>query len=371
MRDRLVHAALKQVFEPILEPHFSNDSFGFRPGRSVPGALITATRLISSRRSTIPEFPYLVNLDVDSCFDTIDHQILTEKLGHLIADEEILKLVGSLLAVAGSTTGFPWSRRQAGIVQGSGLSPLLCNLYLTGLDRALKQLAMQCNGGIRALRYADDLLILAKTQTLASNAIETCRRTLRASRQAVKKSKLSVRNAIDGTNWLGVEIRPREGAIEGRVEFGYYIPSHKVESMLTRITEMTAPPNARIDPSAFDLGRWIWSINEQLTDWWNSYVYAENSTVVMRCIDTHTHERVGELLQAVTGLRRQAVEKEFRVRLPRGFKSWLVQGTRLKVLSALAPRNPGRCFFRPLWTNTSRFQTEQTDDTLKAEIAAL
>ena len=124
--------------------------------------------------------------------------------------------------------------------------------------------------------------------------------------------------------------------------------------MLDRITEMTVPPSARIDAAAFDLGRWLASINDQLRDWWHTYMYADNASEVFRTVDRCTYERVGELLRAVTGYRRRAVDELFRVRLPRGFYSWQIEGTRLTVLSSLAPRNPDRLCHRPRWMGFPR-----------------
>ena len=174
VRDRIVHAALKQVLEPILEPHFVSDSFGFRPGRSVPAALVTATRLLSADASGSRKYQFLVKMDVDSCFDTIDHNILSAKLAEFVADPEVLRLVQTILATSGEARGMLWSRRMRGIVQGSGLSPLLCNLYLHELDQELTQLGRQTDAGIRALRYADDLLILARTRELARKGSQRC-----------------------------------------------------------------------------------------------------------------------------------------------------------------------------------------------------
>ena len=142
--------------------------------------------------------------------------------------------------------------------------------------------------------------------------------------------------------------------------FGYFIPDEKVDRMMERIREMTTAPSARINPAAFDLGSWLLSINEQLSDWWQSYMYAENASSALRALDAHTYDRVGELLHAITGLRRHSLEAEFRVRLPRGFYTWQVEGTRLKVLSSLAPRNPDRLCFRPLWMRKPRFNPDES-----------
>jgi hypothetical protein len=119
--------------------------------------------------------------------------------------------------------------------------------------------------------------------------------------------------------------------------------------MLERVAEMTTPPSARIDPSAFNLGRWIVSVNDQLRDWRQAYLYADNAPEVFAALDEHTRDRVGLLLQAVTGKRFHELRAEYRVRLPRGFWIWQVNGSRLVVLSPLAPRAPEQLTRKPAW----------------------
>jgi retron-type reverse transcriptase len=88
VRDRVVHAALKQVLEPVLEPVFRAGSFGFRPGRSVCGALGEAVRLLSpSPAGGALPFGFAVHLDVADCFDTIDHEMLLEGLRTLWSED--------------------------------------------------------------------------------------------------------------------------------------------------------------------------------------------------------------------------------------------------------------------------------------------
>ncbi len=119
--------------------------------------------------------------------------------------------------------------------------------------------------------------------------------------------------------------------------------------MLERVVEMTLPPSARIDASAFNLGRWLVSINEQLRDWRQAYLYADNAAEVFAALDEHTRERVVQLLHAVTGKRFQNLRAEYRVRLPRGFWTWKVNGCALVVLSSLAPHAPENLTRRPPW----------------------
>jgi len=369
--DRVVHTAVKQILEPVLDPVFSNHSFGFRPGRSVPGALAEAIRRLSGqglhagsvrhgaeatnrlsgeRRKL--RFRCLCKLDVANCFDSIDHEHLFSRFGHFVADTDLTELVAKLLGSSATTHRFLWRRRTVGVAQGSALSPLLCNLALDGIDRLVSE--QFGDDQVCLLRYADDLLLLANTRSDARRAAGFVERALRHQRMRLKHSKTEIVPAENGIRWLGVEIRPRQQNWGSQVEFAYYVADDRVARMQERIDEMTVPPSTRIDSSAFDLGRWLVSINDQLRDWWASYRFAENAGSVFRRVDEHTDTRVGNLLRSITGLRARGLAGEYRMNLPRGFRTWQVGGTRLVVLSSLAPRRPAYLTRRPLWMRARR-----------------
>jgi group II intron reverse transcriptase/maturase len=349
IRDRVVHAAVKQVLEPILEPVFSPDSFGFRPGRSVPGALDQVTGQLAADGPESLPFHYAWRTDVRNCFDTIDHPVLADRLSKCTSDEKALELIGRLAQAGGVCRGWLWFRRWAGLVQGSALSPLLCNYYLDPLDQALAELGRRTGGGVRAFRYADDLLVVARNRLVAARAQACARQALRGLRQELSESKSLLGRVVQGVDWLGVRIEPQPNRWTGRLEFVYVVPDAKVFKMLERIDEMTVPPSARLDAGVFDLGRWLASLNEQLRDWWQAYMYADNAESVFRTLDERTHDRVGELLHHVTGKRRGVLLREHSARLPRGFTSWEAGGVQLTVLSSLAPRRPRCLIGRPPW----------------------
>ncbi|HID76739.1 MAG TPA: hypothetical protein EYP56_12185, partial [Planctomycetaceae bacterium] len=177
--DRVVHTAVKCVLEPVLEPVFQPTSFGFRPGRSVAAALEAAVDLLQHRRGRPAPFSLAVHLDVADCFPSIDHGSLLQMLAQHVADEALLALIGKLLRSSAPPDSGRWWQRPRGLVQGSALSPLLCNLYLDALDRDLAQLAQQTRRAVWALRYADDLLLLARDAAPLRLALRTVRRRLR------------------------------------------------------------------------------------------------------------------------------------------------------------------------------------------------
>lgn len=345
--DRVVHQALKQV----LEPAFSEDSFGFRPGRSVPAALHAATRALSFPVAEIAPFTVAVKLDVADCFPSIDHQELLRELERHVADGELLSLVGRLCAAGGDTVRTWWATRQVGIVQGSGFSPLLCNLFLNRLDEAVAAWARTSGRAVRLLRYADDLLLLADNGATARAAGRVVRHAARDLKLTLRESKSELRPVSDGFRWLGVYVQRRSGTWSGRVEYGYDIPDDKAASMLAALDEMTRPPCDRIAADALRLSRWLVSINEQLRPWREAYLFADNAPRVFAVLDEQARDCVRRLLRHVTKLRGRSLDAAHRVRLPRGFWTWEAEGVRLVNLSSLAPRAPFGLIRQPHWSN--------------------
>ena len=154
-------------------------------------------------------------------------------------------------------------------------------LYLHPLDQHLEQLARASGVGVRAYRYADDMLILARDRRLARRARRELRAALRGLRMRLNNRKTRAcsveRRALNGSGcaW-SVALRLGPNALSFHTSF----PTDRVIKMLHRIREITAPPSSRVDADAFNLPRWIASLNTQLRDWRAAYLYAENAPVV-------------------------------------------------------------------------------------------
>lgn len=345
--DRVVGAALKQTLEPLFEPLFAHRSFGFRPGRSVPAALVGALHVLQTQPVDRP-WPCGVHVDVAACFDSLDHELLRDLLRQYLADPPLLGLLDWLLEVGGSTCRRWWRGRRVGLVQGSALSPLLCNLYLHAVDVRLGE-AAGADPALAAFRYADDLLLVGRSA-------RDVHRGLRIVRQELARLRLQLRRPVarptplrDGVSWLGVTLRERERSWDGRRAYGYEVPGEKVARLLETLTEMTQPPSERIQSDAFRLGRWIASLNEQLRQWREVYVYADNGPEVFAALDERARDRVRELLFQLTGQRGKRLWSTYRVWLPRGFWTWEADGVRLVCLSSLPPRSPTHLIRRPPW----------------------
>jgi len=131
VRDRVVQAALRHVLEPIFERDFAEQSYGFRPGRGCMQALQRVEELL------LQGYVWVVDIDLQSYFDTIPHAPLLAAVQKRVADGKVLKLLADYLAAGVLETGKDWQPTEAGTPQGSLISPLLSNIYLDPLDHLL------------------------------------------------------------------------------------------------------------------------------------------------------------------------------------------------------------------------------------------
>ncbi len=158
VRDRVVQATLKQLLEPIFEPTFSDNSYGFRPGRSQQQAVEAARGIVAGGK------PYVVDLDLEQFFDRIHHDRLIARMGNQIPDKRILRVIGITLRSGVMADGLK-SVTTEGTVQGSPLNPLLSNIVLDELDRELER------RGLAFCRFADDCNIFVKTPKAAERVM--------------------------------------------------------------------------------------------------------------------------------------------------------------------------------------------------------
>lgn len=167
VRDRIVQQALLQVLEPIFEAKFSRRSHGFRPERGCHTALDVVDRAVRHG------YEWVVDADLKQFFDTVEHEKLIDAVAEEVADGSVLKLI-RLILQAGvqlpETAGI--EPTELGTPQGGPLSPLLANVYLHPFDLAMEQ------AGYGLVRYADDFVLFAKSETEAAAALEVAREVL-------------------------------------------------------------------------------------------------------------------------------------------------------------------------------------------------
>jgi RNA-directed DNA polymerase len=159
IRDRVVQTAIKQLLEPILDPLFSENSYGFRPGKNQTQAVESAQKIVQSGKG------FVVDIDLSKFFDTVNQDHLIGRLGKVIEDKRIIKLVGMTLRSGVMKDGVVTPTKD-GTTQGSPLSPLLSNLVLDELDKEIE------SRGLEFCRFADDCNIFVKTQRAAERVMK-------------------------------------------------------------------------------------------------------------------------------------------------------------------------------------------------------
>jgi len=158
IRDRVVQTALRDVIEPIFERDFAEHSYGFRPKRGCKDALRRVDALLKAG------YVYVVDADLKSYFDTIPHEGLMQCIAEKISDGRVLALIESFLK-QGVMDGLSEWTPEEGSPQGAVISPLLSNIYLDPLDH------LMAFNGFEMVRYADDFVILCRTEQEAQEAL--------------------------------------------------------------------------------------------------------------------------------------------------------------------------------------------------------
>jgi group II intron reverse transcriptase/maturase len=156
--DRVIQQAIAQILSPIFEQQFSDNSFGFRPNRSAHGAIKRSQENIDAG------YKYVVDMDLEKFFDTVNQSKLIEVLGRTIKDGRVISLIHKYLN-AGVVVKHSFRETAEGVPQGGPLSPLLSNIILNELDKKLTK------RGHRFIRYADDLIIFCKSRRAAERTL--------------------------------------------------------------------------------------------------------------------------------------------------------------------------------------------------------
>ena len=163
--DRVIQQAIAQVLQPVFDPTFSKSSFGFRPNRSAHDAVRQLRQHIKDGRQ-VP-----VDVDLKQFFDTVNHDALMVRIARKVRDKRLLKLIGTYLRAGVLVDGLIQPTRLGG-PQGGPLSPLLANIMLDDLDKVLDK------RGHHFVRYADDFVILVKSQSAGERVMSGISRFL-------------------------------------------------------------------------------------------------------------------------------------------------------------------------------------------------
>jgi RNA-directed DNA polymerase len=162
--DRVCQQALVQVLQPIFVPTFREESFGYRPGRSAHMAMRRIWRQLGQAE-------WIVDADLADFFGTLSHELLIDRVADRVADGKVLSLIRSMLT-AGALRDGVYESAVAGTPQGGVASPLLSNIYLHVFDERMAQ------AGFALTRYADDWVIVCRSQAEAKRALASARAVL-------------------------------------------------------------------------------------------------------------------------------------------------------------------------------------------------
>jgi len=191
--DRIIQQAIAQKLMPIYEPMFSDGSYGYRPGRSAKDAIERV------REYAEEGYRYAVSLDLSRYFDTLNHERLLNRLRKEIKDERVIQIIKRYLKSGVMENGVVKETGE-GSPQGGNLSPLLANIYLDEFDKEFERRGVPC------VRYADDIVLLAKSERAAKRLLETSTTYLEDKLKLTvnrKKSKVTSVYAIQNFKFLG------------------------------------------------------------------------------------------------------------------------------------------------------------------------
>jgi len=262
VRDRVVHATLKILLEPILDPTFSNNSYGFRPGRNQRQAIEAAQSIVGTGKE------YVVDIDLSKFFDRVHHDRLIFRLSLFISDKRILRLIGMILRSGIMKDGLVTPTRE-GTVQGSPLSPLLSNVVLDELDKELER------RGLEFCRYADDCNIFVGSQKAAERVMSSTSKFIEGKLKLLinqEKSKVALSKYV---KFLGMTI----------IAGANVISAQSIKRAMTKVKELTPRgTHLKLEETVKQFNSWYTG--------WASYYNMTQYPAQLRNIEAHFRRRI-------------------------------------------------------------------------------
>ena len=253
VRDRVVQQALLNILQPIFEPDFHPSSYGYRPGRSCHQAVAKAERFKNKYG-----LRYVVDIDLSKCFDRLDHELILKGVNRKVSDGSVLNLIRSFLE-AGVMKDGAYSETDIGSPQGGVISPLLANIYLDHFDQEMRR------RNIRIVRYADDILVFARTPRQAERYKQIAYDILEGDlKLVVNKEKTHTTSVYKGVPYLGFVIYPKHVSIQPK----------KIKAFKDKVRELT-PRNHGMNVEAM-----VKRLNPFLRGWINYFRLANCKTLI-------------------------------------------------------------------------------------------
>jgi group II intron reverse transcriptase/maturase len=281
VRDRVAQAAAKVVLEPIFEADFRDCSYGFRPKRSAHQACERLRQAVNAGAH------WIVELDIEAFYDRIDHELLMKLVERRIYDGKVLKLLWKWLKAGVLDTGEVIASDQ-GVPQGGVISCLLANVVLHELDCSWEDHSNQVG---QLIRYADDAVVVCRTQAQAREALYRVRAILKRLKLTLHPDKTKlvyVGHGRQGFDFLGFACRMVESKeYRGKRYFQCWPSRRAMQRVRERVKAITAPrhrlPEA-IEPIVAEVNRVVRG--------WGAYFRVGNSTRKFRAIDGYVRERL-------------------------------------------------------------------------------
>ena len=204
VKDRVVQMAVKLVIEPLFEADFRPCSFGFRPKKTPRMALSAIVQSVNEGYS------FVVDVDLKSYFDTISHELLLELVERRVGDVQVMRLIRAWLK-AGVMEEGKVTHPDRGSPQGGVISPTLSNIFLHEVDRQWCRSDGVALGNVRLVRYADDMVLLARTEQQARVAWDQLQAQFTALQLVVNREKSRLTTLAEGFAFLGFEFRKAPG----------------------------------------------------------------------------------------------------------------------------------------------------------------
>ncbi len=257
VKDRMLQQAVHQILSRYYDPLFSENSFGFRPGRNAHQAILQASKFVSSGKE------WVVDIDLEKFFDNVNHDRLMQRLSKGIGDKRLLRLIKSYLKSGIMSDGLT-EQRIAGTPQGSPLSPLLSNIVLDEWDKEME------NRGHDFCRYADDCNIYVKSRKAGERVLNSMVKYLEKKlKLKVNRQKSGVRHCSEAT-FLGYTLLE-----EGNIR----VSDKSIKRLKDKVREITR----RNRGVRFE--QLIKELNAVIIGWANYFYLANRWLSVIRDID--------------------------------------------------------------------------------------